>query len=317
MKITVTGASGFIGNRLVDRLRRDGHEIRAVHRTPPPPERRGDGVEHVIEDLNDQEACRRVCRGSDRLYHLAAASGGAGFQRDRLQGLLNVRHSTQILLAACEVGVDRVLFAGSAMLANRDVTPDRIPGDTNFAPVPSGYMTEKFFSEQLWCAMGDSGAIETRVARLNHVYGPGRSIGGVAEGVTAAMCRKAVEAVRRGDNIIEIWGDGNQTRAFTYITDAVEGIERVMGMDSGAPAMVSSRETTSIDGLVDLIEEVAGVRFRRRYVSDSGTTSASHVLDHAGSRAALGWEPAVGIAEGMRWTYEWVRDQIDSSSARA
>ena len=111
--------------------------------------------------------------------------------------------------------------------------------------------------------------------------------------------------------------NGNQTRAFTYITDAVEGIERVMGMDSGAPAMVSSRETTSIDGLVDLIEEVAGVRFRRRYVSDSGTTSASHVLDHAGSRAALGWEPAVGIAEGIRKTYEWVRDQIDSSSARA
>jgi nucleoside-diphosphate-sugar epimerase len=253
----------------------------------------------------------------DEVYHLAASAGGGAFLRDRLVGLLNVAHSTQVLLAANEVGVRRVLFAGSAILSIGDMYRDRGPENTNFHPVPNGYMTEKFFSEQLWHAMGESERIETRIARINHVYGPGRGIGGTGEGVSTAMCRKAIESIRRGDHEIEIWGDGKQRRAFTFITDAVEGIERVMRLDHGDPVMVSSRGTTSIDELVDVIESIAGVRFQRRYVVDECPAVARHQLDHDAAEAALGWEPSVGIAEGIRQTYEWVRDQIDSSSARA
>ena len=317
MKIAVTGASGFIGRHLVTRLLQSGHEVRAVHRNPPPTVIEQDGAEHVVEDLVDPEACRRVCRGVDEVYHLAASVGGGAFQRDRLTGLLNVVHSTQVLLAAEEVGVRRVLFAGSALLSMGDMCRDRAPEDTSFHPVPSGYMTEKFFSEQVWHAMGESERIETRVARINHVYGPGRRIGGVGEGVSTAMCRKAIEAIHRGDHEIEIWGDGKQRRAFTFITDAVEGIERVMRLDRADPVMVGSRGTTSIDELVDLIEAIAGVRFQRRYVAEDSPAVARHQLDHDAAEAALGWEPSVGIAEGIRKTYEWVRDQIDSSPARA
>ena len=236
---------------------------------------------------------------------------------DPLTGLLNVVHSTQVLLAANDVGVRRVLFAGSAILSIGDMYRDRAPENTNFHPVPNGYMTEKFFSEQVWHAMGASERIETRIARINHVYGPGRRIGGIREGVSTAMCRKAIESIRRGDHEIEIWGDGKQRRAFTFITDAVEGIERVMRLDRGDPVMVSSRETTSIDEFVDLIEAIAGVRFQRRYVVDDSPAVDRHQLDHDAAEAALGWEPSVGIDEGIRKTYEWVRDQIDSSPARA
>lgn len=211
----------------------------------------------------------------------------------------------------------RILFAGSALLSSRDMCRDRVPEDTNFHPVPNGYMTEKFFSKQVWHAMGASERIETRIARINHVYGPGRRIGGIGEGVSTAMCRKAIESIRRGDHEIEIWGDGKQRRAFTFITDAVEGIERVMRLDRGEPVMVSSRETTSIDELVDLIEAIAGVRFQRRYVVDDSPAVARHQLDHDAAEAALGWEPSVDIDEGIRKTYGWVRDQIDSSPARA
>lgn len=169
-------------------------------------------------------------------------------------------------------------------------------------------MTEKFFSEQLWHAMDAAGEIETRVARLNHVYGPGRVAGGFAEGVTAAMCRKALEAMRRGDHEIEIWGDGTQQRAFTFITDAAEGLERVMRLETPEPVMVSNRESRTINQLVDLIEEIAGVRFQRRYVSDDGAGVARHDLDHDAAEQALGWEPQVKIAEGIEKTYAWIRD---------
>ena len=317
MKITVTGAAGFIGRHLVARLLENGHEVRATYRSAPPLAIKQEGVEHVIADLFDPEACRRVCQGADEVYHLAAATGGAAFQRERLVGLLNVVHSTQIVLAASEVGVRRVLFAGSALLGVQDMCGDQASGNLSFAPVDNGYMTEKRFSEQLWHAMGEADRIETRIARLNHVYGPGRGIGGVAEGVTTAMCRKAIEAIQRGDHEIEIWGDGTQRRAFTFITDAAEGIERAMRLESPDPVMISSREVTSINGLVDLIEKIAGVRFYRRYVSDIGTGAAQHQLDHDGAEAALGWEPSVGIADGIRRTYEWVRDQISPSATRS
>ena len=124
-------------------------------------------------------------------------------------------------------------------------------------------------------------------------------------------------AIQRGDHEIEIWGDGTQRRAFTFISDAAEGIERAMRLENPDPVMISSREVTSINGLVDLIEKTAGVRFHRRYVSDIGTGAAQHQLDHDGAEAALGWEPSVGIADGIRRTYEWVRDQISPSTTRS
>ena len=309
MNIAVTGASGFIGRTLVERLVRSGHEVRAVHRTAPGSESRLEGADHVVADLVDPEACRDICRDMEEIYHLAAVTGGSGFQSsERLSGLLNVVPSTQIVRAASELGVRRVLFAGSCMLGVDDVFGVRDSGDTRFSPVPSGYMTEKFFSEQLWHAMDAAGEIETRVARLNHVYGPGRVAGGSAEGVTAAMCRKALEAMRRGDHEIEIWGDGTQQRAFTFITDAVEGIERVMRLETPEPVMVSNRESTTINQLVDLIEEIAGVRFQRHYVSDDGAGVARHDLDHDAAEKALGWEPQVKIAEGIEKNYAWIRD---------
>ena len=153
MKIAVTGASGFIGRTLVERLVRSGHEVRAVHRTAPASELRREGADHVVADLVDPEACRDVCRDMEEVYHLAAVTGGSGFQSSkRLSGLLNVVPSTQIVRAASELGVRRVLFAGSSLLGVDDVLGVRASGDTRFSPVPSGYMTEKFFSEQLWNA---------------------------------------------------------------------------------------------------------------------------------------------------------------------
>ena len=318
MKIAVTGASGFIGRHLVDRLVRSGHQVRAVHRTAPGSDSMADGADHVVADLVDPQACRDVCRDMDEVYHLAAVTGGSGFQaRERLRGLSNIVLSTQILHSARELGVRRVLLTGSAMLGMEDICGVRAPRETGFAPVPSGYMAEKFFSEQLWHAMGAAGEIQTRIARLNHVYGPGRTVGESTEGVTSAMCRKALEAIERGDHEIEIWGDGMQRRAFTFITDAVEGIERVMRLETTDPVMISSPESTTINQLVDLIEEIDGVRFQRRYVSDDGAVAPHHDLDHDAARRALGWEPQVKIADGIRRTYEWIRVQARIAQAQA
>ena len=131
------------------------------------------------------------------------------------------------------------------------------------------------------------------------------------------MCRKALEAIERGDHEIEIWGDGTPRRAFTFITDAVEGIERVMRLETPDPVMISCRESTTINQLVDRIEESDGVRFQRRCVSDDGAVFPHHDLDHDAAEKALGWEPQVKIAVGIRKTHEWIRDQACSSSEPA
>ena len=252
----------------------------------------------------------------DEVYHLAANSGGSQFQgSERLSGLLNVVPSTQVLLAAMEADVQRVLLAGSALVGSTNLKSDDSRGrESILTPVSSGYVTEKFFSEQLWHAMGVAGRIRTRITRLSHVYGPGRTIGGSSEAVSIAMCRKAVEAIQRGDREIEIWGDGNQRRTFTYVSDAVEGIQRAMRLDDSEPVVVSARENVSVNELVDLIEDVAGVRLTRRHVPGAGSSSTIAEMDHDGARERLGWEPRVSIAEGIRRTYEWVRDRLTSDS---
>ena len=316
MKVVVTGASGFIGRRLVDRLLEIGHQVRAVHRTEVDTDLIRNGAEHVIGDLSDQETCRTICRGMDEIYHLAANSGGARFQgTERLSGLLNVVPSTQVLVAAMEADVQRVLLAGSTLVGSMNLESNLLSrNNSTFTPISSGYVMEKFFSEQLWHEMGVAGRIQTRIARLSHIYGPGRTIGGASEGVSIAMCRKAVEAMARGDHEIEIWGDGNQRRTFTYVSDAVEGIQRAMQLGDSEPVVISARESVCVNELLDLIEEIAGVEFKRRYVSDPGAASTIQDLDHDVSRRRLGWEPEVSIAEGIRLTYEWVRDQLGSDS---
>jgi nucleoside-diphosphate-sugar epimerase len=148
------------------------------------------------------------------------------------------------------------------------------------------------------------------------VYGPNCTWAGGREKAPAALCRKVIEATVKGRREIEIWGDGRQTRSFTYIDDCLDGIEKIMRSDIVEPLNLGSSELVSIDGLVDIIEEIAGVRLKRRYdpLAPKGVNGRNS--DNTAVLGSLGWEPGISLRDGLRETYAWISGEYRARSAR-
>jgi nucleoside-diphosphate-sugar epimerase len=157
--------------------------------------------------------------------------------------------------------------------------------------------------------------LETRVARYHNIYGPFSAFRGGREKAPAAICRKVIQAIRDDSNAIEIWGDGRQTRSFTYNDDCIEGTLRVMESDVREPLNVGSSEMVSINDLVSIVEGIAGVKLRRRYDLGAPKGVRGRNSDNDRIYAQLGWEPSTALVTGMRATYGWVYEQmIDARS---
>ena len=178
-----------------------------------------------------------------------------------------------------------------------------------------GYGWEKLFSERMCRHFREDFGLATRVARYHNVYGPHGSHDGGREKAPAAVCRKVVQAQLDGSGEIEIWGDGEQTRSFLYIDDCVEGTLRLMESDVSEPLNIGSDRLVTINRLVSLVEEIAGVRLRRRYVPQAPTGVRGRNSDNTLVRRRLGWAPSIPLEVGMRTTYEWIRGEMIARGA--
>jgi nucleoside-diphosphate-sugar epimerase len=152
--------------------------------------------------------------------------------------------------------------------------------------------------------------VDARVARFHNIYGPFSSYQGGREKAPAAICRKVIEAQHNGSLEIEIWGDGSQMRSFTYIDDCIEGTLRLMDSDVRQPLNVGSSEVVSINGLVSLVEGLAGVTLARRYNLDAPTGVRGRNSDNSLICEKLDWEPSTPLLAGMQATYEWIRSDM-------
>jgi nucleoside-diphosphate-sugar epimerase len=320
--IVVTGAGGFIGGHLVRALRQRGVErIRAVDLKPADdwfqvPA----GVEVVAGpatgDIRDPEVCRRVCEGAAEVYQLASDMGGMGFiELNKALCMLNVLGTTQMLLAARERSVPRFFFASSACVYNAakqtSAAVTALKEEDAYPALPEdGYGWEKLFSERMCRHFREDFGLQTRVARLHNVYGPHGAWEGGREKAPAALCRKVVAAQVSGRHEIEIWGDGSQTRSFTFIEDTIEGIGRIMRSEIPDPINLGSSELVTINELVDIVEEIAGIRLERRYRLDAPRGVAGRNSDNTRIRQLLGWEPLTRLRDGMEATYRWVHDEF-------
>lgn len=323
--VLVTGAGGFIGGHLVAELRRSGHSnIRAVdHKNPADWFQRFEDVENLQLDLMKPEACRTAARNARSIYNLAADMGGMGFiENNRALCMLSVLINTQMLQAAREYGAESYFFSSSACVYNEE--KQRSPAVTALkeadaypAMPEDGYGWEKLFSERMCRHFREDFGLRTRVARYHNVYGPQGSWEGGREKAPAAICRKVIEAKLDGRGEIEIWGDGLQTRSFTYIDDCVRGTRLIMAGDEVEPLNLGSSELISINGLVDLVEEIAGIKLNRRYKTDAPRGVNGRNSDNTRIRAALGWEPSVSLRAGLEKTYAWIYDRVRSRSAGA
>jgi nucleoside-diphosphate-sugar epimerase len=319
--VVVCGAGGFIGGHLVAVLRHEGaRNIRAVDQKPLDQWFQCfEDVENVRADLQELTACRRVLHGgADCVYNLAADMGGMGFiEYNKALCMLSVLINTHLLMAARDEGVDKFFFASSACVyaAGKQASADVIPlkeEDAYPAMPEDGYGWEKLFSERMCRHFTEDFGLATYVARYHNVYGPYGSYSGGREKAPAAICRKLIAAQLEGSNEIEIWGDGRQTRSFTYIDDCIKGSRMMVDRRIAGPLNIGSSELVTINQLVDVVEEIAGVKLKRRYNLGAPKGVNGRNSDNTKIRAALGWEPSVRLREGLDKTYRWIYDEMAS-----
>jgi nucleoside-diphosphate-sugar epimerase len=318
----VTGAGGFIGGHLVARLARTGMRVRAVDVKPLDDwHQHTSGVEEMVRDLSRLEDAQDAVADARAVYNLASDMGGMGFiEANKAACMLSVLINTHLLGAALRAGVERYFFASSACVyaAGKQDTPDVVPlaeADAYPAMPEDGYGWEKLFSERMCRHFTEDFGLATRVARYHNVYGPFGAWTGGREKAPAAVCRKVAEAVLTGRHEIEIWGDGEQTRSFTYIDDCLHGTELIMDGRWSDPVNVGSSELVSINDLVSLVEDIAGVRLERSYRLDAPVGVRGRNSDNTLIRERYGWEPTTALRDGLERTYAWVYDQAARASA--
>ena len=316
--IVVTGAGGFIGGHLVSELIRQGQRrVRAVDIKPFDEwYQRAPGADSRRLDLRQREACEEAAKGACWVYNLACDMGGMGFiETHKAQCMLSVLINTHMLIAARDVRVERYFYSSSACVyaADKQTRPDVAPlkeEDAYPAMPEDGYGWEKLFSERMCRHFCEDFGLETRVARYHNVYGPYGTFEGGREKAPAALCRKVIEALRSGSRQIEIWGDGEQTRSFMYIDDCLFGTIALTASDVREPLNIGSDELVSINQLLDIVEDIAGVTLTRRYNLDAPKGVRGRSSDNVLVQQKLGWAPSIRLRDGMERTYRWIHDQV-------
>lgn len=321
--ILVAGAGGFIGGHLVKALREEGFEkIRAVDQKPISRWYQVfDDVENQALELKQLDVCHKATKGVAQVYNLAADMGGMGFiELNKAACMLSVLINTHLLLAAIDAGVKRFFFASSACVYNgekqKDPNVTALREEDAYPALPEdGYGWEKLFGERMCRHFCEDFGLATRIARYHNVYGPHGTYQGGREKAPAAICRKVIEAKLSGHREIEIWGDGNQTRSFMYIADCVKGTRMLMESDFLEPINLGSSELVSINQLVDIVEEIAGVKLKRNYNLSAPRGVIGRNSDNTLIRKVFRWEPSTRLRDGMELTYRWIYDQMTRQPA--
>jgi len=313
----VAGAGGFIGGHLVASLLAEGKTVRAVDVKPLDEwyQVHGD-TENLQRDLADLDNCREaVGDGAGEVYNLACNMGGMGFiENNKALCMLSVLPSTHMLMAAKDAEVGRFFYSSSACVyagykqTEANIAPlkeeDAYPADAE-----DGYGWEKLFSERMCRHFREDFGLETRIARYHNIYGPEGTWEGGREKAPAATCRKIALAALKGEKTVEIWGDGEQTRSFTYIDDCVHGTKMFTRGDVTEPLNLGSSELTTINNLYYLVADIAGIEIELKHI-DGPLGVRGRNSDNTLIQKYYGWEPSISLREGMAKTYAWVYDQV-------
>jgi GDP-D-mannose 3', 5'-epimerase len=318
----VCGAGGFIGGHLVKGLIANGVKVvRAVDVKPLEDWYQvTEGVENLSLDLKDKENCMTAADGVSLVYQLAADMGGMGFiENNKALCMLSVLTNTHMLMAAQAKGVKRFFYSSSACVYNgeKQTSPDVVAlkeSDAYPALPEDGYGWEKLFSERMCRHFEEDYGLVCRVARYHNVYGPQGTWNGGREKAPAAICRKVIEAKNSGVHEIDVWGDGKQTRSFMYIDDCVKGTEMIMESEIDEPINLGSSELVSINQLVDIVEDIAGIKLKRTYDLNAPKGVNGRNSDNTLIEEKLGWEPSIRLRDGLERTYRWIEQEIASGA---
>lgn len=314
----MAGAGGFIGGHLVQHLIYSGYEVRAVDIKPT------SGwyqihplAENIVLDLQRLDDCRDAVKGTAHVYNLAADMGGMGFiENNKALCMLSVLINTHLLKCSTEFGVSKFFFSSSACVyASHNQIESFNAGlrenDAYPAMPEDGYGWEKLFSERMCRHFWEDFGLEVRIARFHNVYGPHGTWKGGREKAPAAICRKIAEAQITGKYEIEIWGDGNQGRSFMWISDCIQGISKLMESNFRDPINLGSSELVTINELVDIVEDIAGIKVSRKYQLSAPQGVRGRNSDNTLIQEILEWQPHTDLRTGLLQTYPWIYNQTE------
>ena len=318
--IVVGGAGGFIGGHLVRQLLDDGAtNVRAIDIKPFDQwYQRFEKAENIRLDLRELDACKKALKGANEVYNLACDMGGMGFiETHKAECMVSVLINTHMLLAAKDNPVERYFYSSSACVyaadKQRDANVTALKEDDAYPAMPEdGYGWEKLFSERMCRHFREDFKVPTRVARFHNVYGPNGTWDGGREKAPAAICRKVIRAKLAGKPEIEIWGSGEQTRSFMYISDCLKGIGMITRSDWVEPINLGSSELVTINQLVDIVEEIAELKLERKYNLNAPKGVNGRNSDNTVIQKVFGWEPDTRLRDGMEKTYRWIYDEIQA-----
>ena len=329
-KILVLGGGGFIGSHLVKRLKNEGHFVRVCD-LKYPEYSFINANEYIIGDLRNQTVCDNVFDTQfDEVYQLAADMGGAGYiftgENDA-----NVMHNSALInlnvVERCvKTKVGRVFYSSSACIYpaynQQDPNNPKCSEDSAYPAAPdSEYGWEKLFSERLYLSFKRNYNLDVRIARYHNIFGPEGTWKGGKEKAPAALCRKVIEST---NDIIDVWGSGEQTRSFLYIDECIEAVLRLMKSDFIGPVNIGSEEMVTINQLVGITSAIAGKNVAVRniqgddFVSKYGFKCPVGVRgrrsDNQLYREKIGWEVSARLEDGIKSTYDWINQQLKKFS---
>ena len=319
MKYLICGAGGFIGGHLMKDLLNEGHEV--VCADIKPIEfwfQTSDMNKNFVLDLKEYENCLKVTEGVDYIYNMACNMGGMGFiENNKAECMLSVLINTNLLRASIENKVKKYFFSSSACVYNSEKQQKSFvvglkESDAYPADPEDGYGWEKLFSERMCRHFTEDFGLDTRVVRYHNVYGPLGTFDGGREKAPAALCRKIANSKIQNTRDIEVWGDGNQTRSFMYITDCLIGTKKIFNSKLTEPYNVGSDEQVSINQMIDIIEEIADYKVNRKYLLNKPKGVRGRSSDNTKIKKDLDWAPSINLKKGLTDTYNWIYNQLIS-----
>ena len=319
-KYLVAGAGGFIGGHLVKSLLDEGHQVVCADIKP---------IEHWFQyfeecenfsfDLKSYDNCLKATKGVEFIYNMACNMGGMGFiENNKAECMLSVLINTNLLRSSLKNDVKKYFFSSSACVYNgskqEKTFVEGLKEDDAYPAEPEdGYGWEKLFSERMCRHFKEDFELETRVARYHNVYGPLGTFDGGREKAPAALCRKIIFAKENNISLIDVWGDGEQTRSFMYIDDCLAGTKKLFKSDCSRSLNIGSEEQVSINQMIDIISEIAGHKVKKNYQLDKPKGVRGRSSDNTLIREQINWDTTYSLKSGLELTYKWIYDQMKNN----